>query len=74
MTDAELDGIIDWTPEERLAVIALVATHMQQQHACLSGRELHTRLAYLRALATGSWDLLEHNREQILALARSSRA
>lgn len=74
MTANELDSIIDWTPEERLAVIDLVATHMQQQLAVMTGRELHTRLEYLRALAAGSWDLLEHNREQILALAHSSRA
>jgi hypothetical protein len=70
----DLDSIIEWTPEERLAVIDLVAARMQQQLAIMTGRELHLRLEYLRALAAGSWELLEQNREQILALARSNRA
>lgn len=69
MTAAELEGIVEWTFEERLAVIDLITTRLQQPLAVMTGRELHARLKYVRALAAGSWDLLEHNRGQILMLA-----
>jgi hypothetical protein len=71
MTGAELDEIVEWTPEERLAVIDLVARGVQQRLAAMTGRELHVRLEYVRALAAGSWEMLEHNRAQLLALARA---
>jgi hypothetical protein len=74
MKPEELDTIIDWTPEERLAVIDLITKRMQQQVAIMTGRDLHTRLEYVRALAAGSWHILEHNRGQLLELARGHTA